>query len=169
MAPKIISLVCPTCKKRFERSKSYVRKSRAAGYKRFFCSILCRNNMASKNKPMRGARYRRINVNGKCVEIHRHMMEIHLGRRLLRSEEVHHKNEDKEDNRIENLELMTKAQHTSHHGFSRVTFNIERAKTLREKGWSFKRIAHAVRRDPSSVHAALVSRGWHTIKHRQVR
>jgi len=46
---------------------------------------------------------------------HRVIMEKYLGRRLGRYEVVHHKNHVKTDNRFENLELMTLAQHSRHH------------------------------------------------------
>lgn len=46
---------------------------------------------------------------------HRIMMEQEIGRFLNKNEVVHHLNEVKHDNRIENLELMTKGKHTKLH------------------------------------------------------
>lgn len=47
--------------------------------------------------------------NGK-VSQHRQVMGDHIGRPLRRDENVHHKNGDRTDNRIDNLELWSKSQ-----------------------------------------------------------
>ena len=42
-------------------------------------------------------------------------MEQHLGRKLLSSEIVHHKDEDSTNDAIDNLEILTRAEHASLH------------------------------------------------------
>ena len=53
-------------------------------------------------------------VNG-YVHEERLFMEEFLGRILSNEETVHHKNEVKADNRIENLQVMTRHEHKSYH------------------------------------------------------
>jgi len=46
---------------------------------------------------------------------HRLLMQNHLGRKLTPDDIVHHKNRDKADNRLENLQVMTRSEHMIEH------------------------------------------------------
>ncbi len=59
--------------------------------------------------------YRNIRVNNRTMYLHRYIMEQHLGRKLLRSEHVHHINHDKTDNSISNLQIMNQSEHLRYH------------------------------------------------------
>ena len=97
--------------------------------KKAFCNRLCRyKSMSGPNHPCwvgvgkprittnaDGIQRRFIRVNGKEIRYARFVVENHIGRKLLNSEIVHHKNLDKLDDRIQNLEVLSVSQHSKHH------------------------------------------------------
>jgi len=110
---------CLNCNEQFNGATEWRKHSK-------FCSKNCSTDYSRKfggpgslpigTRKLDGKGYMRIKVGvGKWKLEHVHVVETNIGRILPRGEVVHHRNGNKLDNRFENLQPMTKSNHTSLH------------------------------------------------------
>ena len=110
-------MICKTCGKVFYQYPSRTRQG--VRYCSRACAGIAERGEANPNY-VRGYQlnswgYKMVTHNGKKVYEHRLVMEQHLGRSLLPGEEVHHKDGNKLNNSIENLEILSMIEHKKKH------------------------------------------------------
>ena len=59
--------------------------------------------------------YVQLSYHGERIYEHRLVMQQHLGRKLRRDEHIHHINGNRQDNRIENLRIVSREEHMRIH------------------------------------------------------
>lgn len=110
------------------RLAGYKTANRLRGVKRQFSPEHCLNISIGKKRMFEGKAkgfeihngYIRLTRGENCRRNqHVVIMEEHIGRKLHADEVVHHRNGNKQDNRISNLQLMTRAEHSKLHAIMR--------------------------------------------------
>lgn len=106
----------------------------------------------------------RANAKG-LVREHRLVLEKKIGRYLLPTEDVHHKDENKANNDPDNLELMpSRSDHIRHHNLQRSSAAVLRAKPTEELAAMYQwdssvEIARRYGTSPASVQRLMIERG----------
>lgn len=110
----MINKICEVCKSTFSIHRYRILSAKTCGDK-------CRSDRHSKVLRNSGEGW--VNKNGyryvmqdrKMVLEHRLVVEKYYSIKLKRSQAVHHKNHQRTDNRIENLEIMDRSTHARMH------------------------------------------------------
>lgn len=107
---KAIEVSCKNCGKKFKTTRNRC------------CSVECAYDYKKKTGCTKRGGFWYENgykilylEDGSSIKEHIKVMEDHIGRKLLADEVVHHINEKRDDNRLENLQLMTRGEHSKLH------------------------------------------------------
>jgi hypothetical protein len=80
------------------------------------------------------------------VKLHRYLMEIKLGRKLLANEIIHHIDGDKLNNNIDNLEIIDGFKHGKIHDIFRRRLLVEKDKKFKKKQTPHNTISEATKK-----------------------
>lgn len=109
-------LDCEVCDEAFYAKPSRLKRGSSTRY----CSMDCRHLAEKTDRFIRSDGYASVkDDDGKWILEHRQLMERHIGRKLDTREHVHHKNGVKDDNRLENLEVLSVEDHALLHAPSK--------------------------------------------------
>ena len=115
-----IKIKCPICENIFERTQKQVNQviKRSSIWQCQSCVLITRNKINAKpigstRKNKKGYIFEK--TKDGWIQQHILVMEKNINRKLNIDEDVHHINFNKTDNRLENLVIMSHAEHTKLH------------------------------------------------------
>lgn len=140
----MIGVACESCGNEFLVKPSRLKRKTKTRY----CSMACKlehNQLTTRTIRLDG--YVQIRINGEFFLEHRVVMENHLGRKLETFEHVHHMNQIKHDNRLDNLQVINIDEHARIHHQGKQTDRWTTCECLHCKK-SFERLTVSVKAHP---------------------